>query len=145
MTRTPPQPVRLTGLDRTFATTGLPDSVVAARSRAEAASSHSGNGLGVGLMGGGATIGSALEAGLVDTLTLRPAPVVLGSGTPLSAGGTPRTPVRRNTISTSNAAYPTYDILWPRRTVRVRLRGGWSWPDTPCRGSRMPAIACCAA
>lgn len=34
-------------------------------------------------MGGGATIGSALDAGLVDALTLHLAPVVLGVGTPL--------------------------------------------------------------
>lgn len=37
-------------------------------------------------MGGGATVGSALDAGLVDQLTLHLAPVVLGAGTRLFSG-----------------------------------------------------------
>jgi dihydrofolate reductase len=56
--------VRTTNLDWTFVTTGLPDAVTAARERAEAAASDSGKDLDVILMGGGATIGSALDAGL---------------------------------------------------------------------------------
>ena len=73
-------PVRLTDLDWTFVTTGLADAVAAARERAEAASSDRGQDLDVVLMGGGATVGSALVAGLVDTLSLhlaarRPGPV----------------------------------------------------------------------
>ena len=55
--------MRTTNLDWTFVTTGLPDAVTAGRERAEAASSDSSEDLDVILMGGGATIGSALEAG----------------------------------------------------------------------------------
>ncbi|MFI7642918.1 dihydrofolate reductase family protein [Nonomuraea sp. NPDC049400] len=62
-------------------------------------------------MGGGATIASAIDAGLVDALTLRLAPVVLGSGTPLFTGAAPRTLVQRSVISTSPATHLTYDIL----------------------------------
>ncbi|MGW0203066.1 dihydrofolate reductase family protein [Nonomuraea sp. NPDC003201] len=86
VTNAPPDSVRLTDLDWTFVTTGLAVAVAvavaAARERAEAASAHRGEDLDVVLMGGGATVGSALEAGLVDVLTLHLAPVVLGAGTP---------------------------------------------------------------
>lgn len=111
VTSAPPESVRLTGLDWTFVTTGLSDAVAAAREQAEAASSASGKDLDVVLMGGGATVGSALEAGLADALTLHLAPVVLGSGTPLFTGGTPRTLVRRSVTPTSTATHLTYDVL----------------------------------
>jgi len=111
VTSSPPESVRLTDLDWTFVTTGLADGVTAARERAEAASSASGRDLDVVLMGGGATIGSALAAGLVDVLTLHLAPVVLGAGTPLFTGGAPRTLIQRSVISTSTAAHLTYDIV----------------------------------
>ncbi|MBO1332253.1 dihydrofolate reductase family protein [Streptomyces sp. VRA16 Mangrove soil] len=84
VTGTPPQSLRLTGLDRTFVTTGLDrtfvttglsDAVTTARRRAEAASSAAGKDLDVVLMGGGATVGSALAAGLVDVLSLHLGPV----------------------------------------------------------------------
>ena len=78
--------------------TGLSDAVTSAHERAEAASSDSGEDLDVVLMGGGATIGSALVAGLVDALTLHLAPVVLGAGTPLFTGGAPRTLVQRSDL-----------------------------------------------
>lgn len=58
-----------------------------------------------------ATIASALEAGLVDVLSLHLAPVVLGAGTPLFTGGTPRSLVWRSAIATSTATHPTYDVL----------------------------------
>src|SRR5215210_1296659 len=77
VTGSPPESVRLTDLDWTFVTTGLADAVSVARERAERASSGRGEDLDVVLMGGGATIGSALAAGLVDVLTLHLAPVVL--------------------------------------------------------------------
>jgi dihydrofolate reductase len=105
-----PESVRLTGLDWTFVTTGLPDAVATARERAEAASSHRGEDLDVVLMGGGATVGAALGAGLVDELTLHLAPVVLGAGTPLFTGGAPRKLVQRSVISTSTATHLTYDV-----------------------------------
>ncbi|HZG04488.1 MAG TPA: dihydrofolate reductase family protein [Streptomyces sp.] len=111
VTSSPPESVRLTDLDWTFVTTGLPDAVTAARERAEAASSNSGKDLDVILMGGGATIGSALDAGLVDALTLHLAPVVLGTGTPLFTGGAPRTLVQRSVTATSTATHLTYDVL----------------------------------
>ncbi|MFJ8595218.1 dihydrofolate reductase family protein [Streptomyces sp. NPDC093598] len=111
VTSAPPDSVRLTDLDWTFVTTGLPDAVAAARERAEAASSACGEDLDVVLMGGGATIGSALDAGLVDVLSLHLAPVVLGAGTPLFTGGAPRTLVRRSVTATSTATHLTYDVL----------------------------------
>lgn len=111
VTSTPPESVRLTDLDWTFVTSGLPDAVAAARERAEAASSQRGEELDVVIMGGGATIGSALDAGLVDVLTLHLAPVVLGAGTPLFTGGTRRTLVRRSVTATSTATHLTYDLV----------------------------------
>ncbi|WP_327248637.1 dihydrofolate reductase family protein [Streptomyces sp. NBC_01320] len=111
VTSSPPASVRLTDLDWTFVTTGLPGAVTAARKRAEEASSDSGKDLDVVLMGGGATIGSALDAGLVDELTLHLAPVVLGAGTPLFTGAAPHTLVQRSETSTSTATHLTYDVL----------------------------------
>ncbi|QOV40732.1 dihydrofolate reductase family protein [Streptomyces ferrugineus] len=111
VTSSPPESVRTTNLDWTFVTTGLPDAVTAARERAEAASSAGGKDLDVILMGGGATVGSALDAGLVDALTLHLAPVVLGSGTALFTSGAPRTLVQRSVIATSTATHLTYDVL----------------------------------
>lgn len=110
VTSSAPQAVRLTDLDWTFVTTGLSDAVSAARKRAEAASSERGDDLDVVLMGGGATIGSALAAGLVDVLSLHLAPVILGDGTPLFTAGAPQTLVQRSVIATSNATHLTYDV-----------------------------------
>ncbi|MGH1561269.1 dihydrofolate reductase family protein [Mumia sp. DW29H23] len=110
VTSAPPAAVRLADLDWTFVTTGLPDAVTAARQRAEAASSDRGEDLDVVIMGGGATVGSAVATGLVDALTLHLAPVVLGAGTPLFTGGTPRTLVQRTVTVTSTATHLTYDV-----------------------------------
>ena len=110
VTSSPPESVRTTNLNWTFVTTGLPDAVTAARERAEAASSDSGKDLDVILMGGGATIGSALDAGLVDALTLHLAPIVLGAGIPVFTGGAPCTLVQRSVIATSTATHLTYDV-----------------------------------
>jgi dihydrofolate reductase len=110
VTSSPPESVRLADLDWTFVTTGLADAVSAARALAEAASADRGQDLDVVLMGGGATVSSAVEAGLIDTLTLHLAPVVLGAGTPLFTGGTPRTLVQRSVIPTSNSTHLTYDV-----------------------------------
>lgn len=111
VTSSPPRSVRLTGLDWTFVTSGLSDAVTVARKRAEAASAAAGKELDVVLMGGGATIGSALAAGLVDTLSLHLAPVVLGTGTPLFTEGPPRTLIQRGATPTSTATHLTYDVL----------------------------------
>lgn len=110
VTSAPPDSVRLADLDWTFVTTGLPDAVAAARERAEAASADRGTDLDVVLMGGGATIGSALDAGLVDALTVHLAPVVLGSGTPLFTGRTRHTLVQRSATVTSTATHLTYEV-----------------------------------
>lgn len=110
VTSSVPESVRLTDLDWTFVTTGLPDAVRAARERAEAASSERGTDLDVVLMGGGATVGSALAAGLLDALTLHLAPVVLGGGTPLFTGGAGRALVQRRVVTTANAVHLTYDV-----------------------------------
>jgi len=106
-----PASVRLSHLDWTFVTTGLPDAVDAARRRAETASTLRGEDLDVVLMGGGATIGSAFGAGLVDVLTLHLAPVVLGGGTPLFPAGGPRTLVQRTVVATSTSTHLTYDVV----------------------------------
>ncbi|MEU4352059.1 dihydrofolate reductase family protein [Streptomyces sp. NPDC023838] len=111
VTSTPPKSVRLTGLDWTFVTTGLPDAVAAARERAEAAAADRGKDLDVVLMGGGATIRAALESGLVDVPSLHLAPVVLGAGTPLFTGGARRSLVQRSVTATSTATHLTYDVL----------------------------------
>jgi dihydrofolate reductase len=105
-----PASIRLTELDWTFVTTGLADAVAAGRARAEAASSARGQELDVVLMGGGATIGSALAAGLVDVLSLHLAPVVLGAGTPLFPVGVPCTLVQRSVTATPNATHLVYDV-----------------------------------
>jgi dihydrofolate reductase len=110
VTSSPSESVRTTNLDRTFVTTGLPDAVTAARERAEAAASDSGKDLDVILMGGGATTSSALDAGLVDALTLHLAPIVLGAGTPVFTGGAPRTLVQRSVIPTATATHLTCDV-----------------------------------
>ncbi|MBD7919291.1 dihydrofolate reductase family protein [Cellulomonas sp. Sa3CUA2] len=106
-----PASVRLRDLDWTFVTTGLRAAVDAARARAEAASARAGAALDVVLMGGGATVGSALAAGLVDVLTLHLAPVVLGGGTPLFAAGAPCALVQRGVTPTSTSTHLTYDVL----------------------------------
>ncbi|WP_324276886.1 dihydrofolate reductase family protein [Blastococcus brunescens] len=111
VTSSSPESVRRSDLDWTFVPTGLADAVAVARERAEAASSLRGRDLDVVLMGGGATIGSALAAGLVDVLTLHLAPVVLGAGTPLFTGGERRTLVQRTVVPTSNATHLTYDVV----------------------------------
>lgn len=103
-----PESVRLTDLDWTFVTTGLADAVAAARERA--ASSRRGGDLDVVLMGGGATVGSAVAAGLVDSLSLHLSPVLLGGGTPLFPEGTRRTLVQRSVLPTSTATHLVYDV-----------------------------------
>src|SRR5699024_8816159 len=111
VTSTPPTTVRLDHLDWAFVATGLADAVAAARTRAQTASADSGEDRDVIVMGGGATIGSALAAGLVDVLSLHLSPVILGAGTPLFAGGSPRSLVRRSVTPTTTATHLVYDVL----------------------------------
>ena len=110
VTSSEPSSVRLSELDWTFVTSGLPDAIEAARARAEEASRKRGRHLDVVLMGGGATIGSALEAGLVDELLLHLSPVVLGAGTPLFTPGSAFPLVQREVIVTSRATHIRYDL-----------------------------------
>jgi dihydrofolate reductase len=110
VTSSRPESVRLTDLDWTFVTTGVRDAVAVARERAEAASSDRGEDLDVILMGGGAVIRGALDAGLVDMLSLHLAPVMLGSGTPLFTDGVPRSLAQRSAIATSTATHLIYDV-----------------------------------
>lgn len=110
VTGSPPESVRLSDLDWTFVTTGLPDAISTARERAEAASKERGRDLDVVLMGGGATIGTALAASLVDELQIHLSPVVLGAGTPLFTGGAPLTLTQRSVTVTSTATHLRYDI-----------------------------------
>ena len=111
VTGSEPESVRLAGLDWTFVATGIADAVGVARERAEAASAEAGRDLDVVIMGGGAVIASALDAGVVDSLTLHLAPVILGAGTPLFTAASPRPLVQRHVVSTPNATHLTYDVL----------------------------------
>ncbi|GLW51835.1 DNA-binding protein [Streptomyces sp. NBRC 14336] len=110
VTSSPPTTVRTVNLDWTFVTTGIADAVTTARELAETASKARGSDLDAVLMGGGAVIRSAIEAGLVDVLSVHLAPVVLGAGTPLFTGGAPRTLVQRSVLATSTATHLVYDI-----------------------------------
>lgn len=111
VTSSPPDHVRLTDLDWTFVTTGVRDAIATAKELAARESSTRGEDLDVVLMGGGALIGSALAAGLVDVLSLHLAPVVLGGGTPLFAAGTHRELRQTGAVTTSTATHLTYDVL----------------------------------
>ncbi|WP_431278986.1 dihydrofolate reductase family protein [Leifsonia poae] len=111
VTSSEPESVRLTNLDWTFVTTGLQDAIAVARRRAEEVSAARGADLDVVLMGGGELVGSAVMAGLVDMLSLHLSPMVLGSGTPLFTGGSPRTFVQRTVIVTPTATHLTYDLV----------------------------------
>ncbi|KQR50686.1 DNA-binding protein [Leifsonia sp. Leaf336] len=110
VTSTAPEHVRLTGLDWTFATTGLADAITAARESAEAQSAAKGADLDVVVMGGGALVASAVASGLVDTLILHLSPVILGAGTPLFVDAPRRTLTQREVVVTPNATHLTYDV-----------------------------------
>lgn len=111
VTSAAPEHVRLTDLDWTFVTTGLEEAVAAAQELALRRSSVRDDELDAVLMGGGALIGSALAAGLVDVLSLHLAPVVLGGGTALFAPGTHRELRLTDAVTTSTATHLTYDVL----------------------------------
>ncbi len=110
VTSAAPAHVRLSGLDWTFATTGLADAIVVARAGAEAQSAAQGADLDVVVMGGGALVASAVASGLVDTLVLHLSPVILGAGTPLFVNAPRRTLTQREVVVTSNATHLTYDV-----------------------------------
>jgi len=61
-------------------------------------------------MGGGEVINEGVAAGLIDTLSVHLAPIVLGEGTPLFSGGTKCTLVQRSAIQTANATHLLYEV-----------------------------------
>ncbi len=93
-----------------FVTTGLRDTVARASAAALDAAESAGADRDVVLMGGGATVGSALDAGLLDVLSLHISPVVLGSGTPLFTGARRHTLVQRTVTPSSTAVHVVYDV-----------------------------------
>ena len=94
----------------TFVTTGLPDAVELARSAAHGVSAAAGDDRDVVVMGGGLTVGSALDAGLLDVLVLHLSPVVLGAGTPLFVGGRRHDLVQRTVTPSTTAVHVVYDV-----------------------------------
>lgn len=101
VTHSPPAQVRL-GLDFTFVTNG----VAAAVDEARAAAGDKD----VVVMGGGEVIRQCIDEGLADELVLHLAPIVLGAGTPLFAGGPRRLLKQRSVRPSAHATHLTYDI-----------------------------------
>lgn len=101
VTRTPPDKVRLA--DRTtFVVDGIASAVAKGIAMAEARD--------VVIMGGGETIRRAIEAGVVDELRLHLSPVLLGGGTPLFTGATPRELRQIHVRASGHATHLTYRI-----------------------------------
>ncbi|GAA2624938.1 dihydrofolate reductase family protein [Paractinoplanes durhamensis] len=101
VTRNPPDYVRLA--DRmTFVVDGIASAVAKGVALAEDRD--------VVVMGGGETIRRAIEAGVVDELRLHIAPVLLGGGTPLFAGATPRSLRQIHVRASGHATHLTYRV-----------------------------------
>ncbi|WP_249998032.1 dihydrofolate reductase family protein [Actinoplanes sp. M2I2] len=101
VTRTPPAHVRLA--DRfTFVVDGLGSAVDKGRAMADDRD--------VVIMGGGAVVRSAVDAGLVDEVRLHLAPVLLGSGTPLFDGAVPRGLRQIHVRASGHATHLTYRV-----------------------------------
>jgi dihydrofolate reductase len=101
VTRTPPERVRLA--DRfTFVIDGLRSAVAKAVAMADDRD--------VVIMGGGATVRSAIEAGVVDELRLHLSPVLLGGGTPLFDGPAPRELRQIHVRASGHATHLTYRV-----------------------------------
>jgi dihydrofolate reductase len=99
VTRTPPDEVRL--VDRmTFVVDGIRSAVAKGIAMADDRD--------VVIMGGGETVCRAIEAGVVDELRLHLSPVLLGGGTPLFGGGTPRSLRQTHVRPSSQATHLTY-------------------------------------
>jgi dihydrofolate reductase len=99
VTRTPPEKVRLA--DRfTFVVDGLRSAVAKGVAMADERD--------VVIMGGGATIRSAIEAGVVDELRLHLSPILLGAGTPLFDGAAPRSLRQIHVRASGHATHLTY-------------------------------------
>ncbi|MBL7256783.1 dihydrofolate reductase family protein [Paractinoplanes lichenicola] len=101
VTRTPPALVRLT--DRfTFVVDGIASAVGKAIALADDRD--------VVIMGGGATIRGALDAGVVDELRLHLTPVLLGGGTKLFDGAAPRNLRQIHVRPSGHATHLTYRV-----------------------------------
>ena len=101
VTRNPPATARL-GDRITFVVDGLRSAVAKAAAMADDRD--------VVVMGGGATIRGAIEAGLVDELRLHLAPVLLGAGTPLFERAAPRTLRQVHVRPSGHATHLTYRV-----------------------------------
>jgi dihydrofolate reductase len=102
VTRNPPDKVRLA--DRmTFVVDGIAGAVAKGVAMAEERD--------VVIMGGGETVRRAIEAGVVDELRLHISPVLLGGGTPLFDGATPRALRQIHVRVSGQATHATYRLL----------------------------------
>lgn len=101
VTRVPPADVRLAGR-----TTFIVDGIRSAVSKGVSMSDDRD----VVVMGGGHTVRTAIEAGVVDELRLHLAPVLLGGGTPLFTGAAPRTLRQIHVRPSSHATHLTYRL-----------------------------------
>jgi dihydrofolate reductase len=101
VTRNPPEHVRLR--DRfSFVVDGVAGAVAKGVAIAEERE--------VVLMGGAQIVRGALELGLLDELRLHLAPVILGGGTPLFDGGTPRELRQIHVRVSGHATHLTYRV-----------------------------------
>jgi dihydrofolate reductase len=99
VTRRPPSEVRLA--DRTtFVVDGIASAVAKARAMSDDRD--------VVIMGGAEAVRGAIDAGVVDEFRLHLAPVILGGGTPLFAGGAPRSLRQIHVRVSSHATHLTY-------------------------------------
>jgi dihydrofolate reductase len=101
VTRNPPEKVRLS--DRTtFVVDGIAGAVAKAITVADDRD--------VVIMGGGETIRRAIEANVVDELRLHLSPVILGGGTPLFEGASPRALRQIHVRASGHATHLTYRV-----------------------------------
>jgi dihydrofolate reductase len=101
VTRRPPESARL-GDRITFVVDGIGSAVAKAVAVADDRD--------VVVMGGAQVIRGALEQGLLDELRLHLAPMLLGAGTPLFAGGPPRTLRQIHVRPSGHATHLTYRV-----------------------------------
>jgi dihydrofolate reductase len=99
VTRTPPDTVRL-GDRFSFVVDGIASAVAKGIAMADERD--------VVVMGGAQVLRGALEAGLLDELRLHLSPVILGSGTPLFTGQTPRNLRQTHVRVSGTATHLTY-------------------------------------
>jgi dihydrofolate reductase len=102
VTHRPHPPVRRRDTTFEFVTGGVAEAVAAAVGVAGGRNVH--------VMGGASVARQALAAGVVDRLRLHVAPMLLGAGTPLFAGGAPGRLELLETIDTPEATHLTYRI-----------------------------------